>query len=1048
MIMAELTTNYYINQANSFIADIKDTRNAYYVFAGKPTPWPNDSSPPAADDSVEQTGLSVYRDLLFGKLIANSDIQALIPRLDWTSNTVYTAYDQNELNLFDKNFVVVNDQFQVYKCLFNNSGRPSTVQPRLASAVGTFTTSDGYVWKYMYTVDASANTKFTTSSYIPVATNANVSGNAVSGSIDAFKVLNQGSGYSAVETGFISRLVDNRTIQLPSTSSANDNFYAKSSIYLKSGFGAGQIREIESYTGATKQLRVSTSNPFNIFYRLDLTASPSGTVIPGYFAEQVVDRVNYLFISNNSAFTVGSTLIQSDTGITATILSANSSFIRIMRSNPSVPLELTLPLRDSSQDGTARVGTVSITAGSNTVTGVGTQFSNTANGYTADSYIRVGANTNSQIRRVTAITNSTSLNVSLPFTNTLISNTHFFVPLAAEPASISVARANGTVSNTNFNSLRLTISNSSIAGLNFITGEQVTQVDSANTYQGANAIVAFANSSTLFLSSVSGSWTAGLFALGSSSLQRYGIVSTDSNPNMTLSSPAGEFVSGFPVNFRTNSLSGVITGNATPLASITLPNDQTEYQIGPTVQIVGDGSGAQAIATVNTSVGSSREVVAIEVISPGSGYTQANVTIYANTSFGSNASARAIISPVGGHGKDAVYELGGRYVGISTTFDIGANEGYHFQTYGQFRRIGILENPEFADVRVTLQDFDRVNLTINNKLTSSANASITNWVPGEVVVQASSNAAGVVVTGNATFLQLEGVLGEFTGSNSQIRGYFSNTTANVASAEIIRFQVTSDSPAEIISLSTSGARAEVVSLISNTEVVLSNVVGKFVSGDTMVESSVNAYAIINTISTANGSRDVTATLGNMFDQTLRFTLTANTGAFANNENVIQTSSNAYGTVVSDKNEVDLLLMNVVGSFSIGQRVFDQTTNANGVIIGANSTYLKLTSVSQNASFSVGSTINNGLSSNATIDEVYPVLLLNNIDGPNRFQAGSNALNSVVGQTTGASGVCNSFPLILYPELVRDTGRVLYVDNFQPVTRTDRSKEEVRLVIKF
>jgi hypothetical protein len=152
--------------------------------------------------------------------------------------------------------------------------------------------------------------------------------------------------------------------------------------------------------------------------------------------------------------------------------------------------------------------------------------------------------------------------------------------------------------------------------------------------------------------------------------------------------------------------------------------------------------------------------------------------------------------------------------------------------------------------------------------------------------------------------------------------------------------------------------------------------------------------------------------------------------------------------VSDKNEVDLFLMDVVGSFSIGQRVFDQTTNANGVIIGANSTYLKLTSVSQNASFSVGSTINNGLSSTATIDEVYPVLLLNNIDGPNRFQAGSNALNSVVGQTTGASGTCNSFALILYPELVRDTGRVLYVDNFQPVTRTDRSKEEVRLVIKF
>jgi len=1043
--MAELTTNYYINQANSFISDIKDTRNAYYVFAGKPTAWPNDSTPPVANDSVEQTGLTVYSDLLFGKLIANSDVYPLIPRYDWTSNTVYAAYDQTDADLFDKDFVIVNDQFQVYKCLFNNGGAPSTVQPRLTSAIGTFTTSDGYVWKYMYTVDSSANTKFTSASYIPVATDANVSSNAVSGTIDAFQLLSSGSGYSVAETGFIARLVNNRTIQLPESSSANDNFYSKSSIYLMSGFGSGQVREIESYNGSTKQIRVPASNPFNTFYRLDLTSSPVGTVIPGYFAEQVIDRVNYLFITSNSAFTIGSTLIQSDTGVTASIVSANTSIVRLIRDNTTVPFQLNLPLRDSSQDGTARSGTASITAGSNTVTGTGTDFANTSNGYSVGSYIRVGANTSSQIRRVTSITNSTALSVSLPFTDTLISNAHFFVPLAAEPVSISVGRANGIVSNTNFNSLRLTIGNSSIAGLTFITGEQVTQVDSANTYQGANAIVAFANSTTLFLSAVSGTWTSNLFAFGDSSQQRSQIQSIDSSPNLTLSSPNGEFILGFPVNFRTNSLSSVFTGNATPIASITLPNDQTEYRIGPTVEITGDGTEATAIAIVNTAVGSIKEITGIEVISPGREYTTANVSIYANSSFGSNASAKAILAPVGGHGKDAVYELGGRYIGITTTFDIGTDEGYYFPTYGEFRRLGILENPEFADVRVTLKDFDRVNLLINNKLTSSSNVSITNWVPGEVVVQSTSNAAGIVVTGNSTFLQLKGVLGEFLGSNTEIRGYFSDTTANVASASIIRFQVTSDSPAEIISLETSGARGEVINLISNTEVMLSNVVGKFVSGDTMFDSSVNAFAVVDTISTANGSRDATATLGNKFNQTMRLTLTDSVGQFANGETVIQSLTNAQGTVVSNRDEVDLLLTSVTGSFSVGQKIFDQTTNANGVIVGANSTYLKITSISQNADFSVGSTINNGLSSTATIDESYPVLLLNNIDGSNRFQAGSNA---IVGQTSGATGTCNSYALILYPELVRDTGRVLYVDNFQPVTRSERSKEEVRLVIKF
>ena len=585
--MAELTTNYYINQANSFISDVNDTRNSYFVFAGKPEPWPNDSNPPAVNDSVEQTGLTVYKDLLFGKLITDLDVHLLIPRYNWVSNTVYAAYDQTDPDLQSKNFYVLNDQFEVYKCISNAGGRPSNIQPRLSSATGTFSTADGYVWKYMYTVDSAANTKFTSSNYIPVDVNAAVSGNAVSGSIDAFKVSNAGSGYAVAETGFISSLVDGRTIQLPSTSSSNDNFYTKSSIYLKSGFGAGQIREITQYNGLTKQLRVSPSNPFKTFYRLDLRSTPAGTVAAGQYAEQVVDRVNYLFLSNNAAFNEGSTVIQSDTGITATVLSANSSILRLMRSNTSSQqFQLTLPIRDSSQDGTARVGTVTITSGSNTVTGTATQFSNTANGYTVGSYIRVGSNTSSQIRRVTAVSNNTQLSVSAPFTNTLISNVHFFVPIAAEPSSITVTRASGIVSNTNFNSRRLEIANASIAGLRFIIGEKVTQVDSANTYQGANAIVAFANSSTMFLSAVDGTWTSNLFVLGASSAQRARIVTIENSPNLTISEPSGQFVLGFPVNFRETSISTSIAGNVIPQAVITLPNDQTEYQIGPTVSLV------------------------------------------------------------------------------------------------------------------------------------------------------------------------------------------------------------------------------------------------------------------------------------------------------------------------------------------------------------------------------------------------------------------------------------------------------------------------------
>ena len=1041
--MAELATSFFINQANSFISEVQNTKNAYYIFASRAEAWPDEQNPPASNNSIEQVELSAYKDLLFGKLLSASDVQALIPRYTWIVNTVYDQYDQDDSDLYSKQFFVVNDQFQVYKCLFNNGNRPSTVQPRLIASRGSFRTADGYIWKYMFTVDAQANTKFTSIDYIPVRIDPEVSGNAVSGTIDAYKILDGGSGYKVYESGFIFSIIDPFTIQLPSTSSANDNFYARSSIYLRSGFGAGQIREITSYNGATKQLRVSTSDPLDTFVRLDLPSIPVGTVTTGYFVDQSFDRISYTFISNGQSFSTGTTIIQSDTGASGIVLSANSSILRIAR-NTANSFVLDLAIRDASNDGTARSGTVTIIANTTNVVGDGTTFANASTGYTVDSYIRVGPDPSSQIRRVTSITNNTVLTVNSPFTQTRVANGHFFVPIAATPNSLTVARANGTISNTNLNSLRFDISNNIVPGINFIIGEQVTQVDVANTYLGANAIVAFSNSSTMFLSNVTGPWVPNQFILGSSSLQKATIGSITGNPNITLRDPQGEFVLGFPINFRLNALSNTVVANSTIQAITKIPNDQTEYLIAPTVNVIGDGRDAKAIAIVNTAPNSFNEIVGLEVIDPGEGYTTANVEIYANTSFGSGASTSALISPVNGHGSNPIYELGSRYVGVSTIFDTAMNEGYFFPTYGSYRRFGILENPEFADVRITLDNFDRVNLQLINKSTVSSNASITDFVPGEVVYQPTTNAAGLYVSGNSTVIQLKSVLGTFSEANVAILGVFSNTVADVISAEVIRFRVTSDSPAEIVSQLSSGAKGEVIGLLSNTEILMSNVVGKFAAGDTLVDNTVNAYAVVTSIATSNGSRDVTSSFGLRFNQTMRLTLSSNVGAFSVGETVTQSLSNASAVVISNSNDVDLGITIDTGSFAVGQ-IVSSNNGAGGYVTFANSTYLKLTGILP-TQFEVGNILNNSLNANATIDDVRPVLVMNDVRGTNRFQPGPD--NIIRGQTSGAEALVDSFNLIDYPELVRESGRVLYVDNVQPVTRSIASKEDVRLVIRF
>ena len=136
--MALLTINHYVNQVNNFIASVRDTRHAYYVFAGRPNPWSNDSSPPSANGSVSQYQQTVYDDMLFGKRIGSTDIQFMVPRYNWTSGTVYNQYDQTDPNLFNEQFFVVTDQYNVYKCIFNNYGTVSTVKPSLIATTGNF----------------------------------------------------------------------------------------------------------------------------------------------------------------------------------------------------------------------------------------------------------------------------------------------------------------------------------------------------------------------------------------------------------------------------------------------------------------------------------------------------------------------------------------------------------------------------------------------------------------------------------------------------------------------------------------------------------------------------------------------------------------------------------------------------------------------------------------------------------------------------------------------------------------------------------------------
>ena len=174
----------------------------FYVAICHSEPWANESSPDIPTDT-NITDVNIWRSMYGGKKIAGNEFIAVVPLINWTANTVYAAYNDQDANLYSKNFYVMNNTYSVYKCVENNYGANSTVQPTYTATGVTNQTSDLYIWKYMFTISASDRTNFLTSNWMPVKTLSlddgslqwQVQNNATSG-INSVLVINGGIGYN------------------------------------------------------------------------------------------------------------------------------------------------------------------------------------------------------------------------------------------------------------------------------------------------------------------------------------------------------------------------------------------------------------------------------------------------------------------------------------------------------------------------------------------------------------------------------------------------------------------------------------------------------------------------------------------------------------------------------------------------------------------------------------------------------------------------------------------------------------------------------------
>lgn len=206
-------TIYYTPTAT--IASTGQVLGTLYCFLSRVQPWTTESSPPTPTEDqkyIKQT----FKNMFVAKKITTNDMSPVIERINWTSGQVYDYYsDSVDMFALDtngsilKHFYVKNKFDQVFKCLWNNNGGVSTLEPYFEpgtfNANQIFQGADNYKWKYMYTITSGSKQKFMDDAWMPVPTGNNIPNPvqtfAGAGSIDVINVTNGGSGYDPLDVG-------------------------------------------------------------------------------------------------------------------------------------------------------------------------------------------------------------------------------------------------------------------------------------------------------------------------------------------------------------------------------------------------------------------------------------------------------------------------------------------------------------------------------------------------------------------------------------------------------------------------------------------------------------------------------------------------------------------------------------------------------------------------------------------------------------------------------------------------------------------------------
>lgn len=216
--------------------------------------------------------------------------------------------------------------------------------------------------------------------------------------------------------------------------------------------------------------------------------------------------------------------------------------------------------------------------------------------------------------------------------------------------------------------------------------------------------------------------------------------------------------------------SGGVLSFTTPL-----PRDVpvgSNYQIAPTLKILGDGTGAEGYLKL-TEYPKSFDLEKFVVTNIGRDYTYALVSNPGPSGSLVNFDAQANVAPPGGHGFDAIKELNPSYIQLCVDINGGETASTLYLADGEFRQIMLLKDP-------LLWESSKIAGTENAKFdeivvrTISATADISHMISGNYIFGETSKCVGRIQnvrnTGRDWILLINSLNGNLLETSSGVNG--------------------------------------------------------------------------------------------------------------------------------------------------------------------------------------------------------------------------------------------------------------------------------------